>query len=186
VAGGIAAAEYGLTALAAIICALTLVPFVAPGVKVWRLLLKLLAPGITPDDGVLRQVMRPPAGRLLFVVAVSVVGWLTTYAVVGLVCAAVGARVGFGYLLALAPFTSLARMVPISVGGLGLSELTMAALLIRAGVPDELAAQVSLISMALLALMPGAAGLVLVLLRRHQTTSATSQGNDVDTSAEEN
>jgi uncharacterized membrane protein YbhN (UPF0104 family) len=162
--GGTVAGEPELATVAFVFGLLTLVPFAAPGLTPWHLVLRVLAPGHTPDPEIVRSVSRPPLGRLSLVLAVSVLGWLTTYAIVALACAGVGAAVTYRYLLALAPFATLARMVPISLGGIGLGEFTTTALLVRSGVPGDLAARASLLAMVLLTLVPGAAGVCLVLL----------------------
>lgn len=165
------------TALA--IATATVLPFAAPRVVPWKLALKLLAPGRQPDDAVIRAVSRPAAGRLAAVYGISLLGWLVTYSVVYLCCLAVGAAVSPAYVLAMAPFTALARMLPVSVGGLGLGELTIAALLTSTGVEASLAARAALLAMVALVLLPGAVGLALVAAGGYsQRTLATSHGNE--------
>jgi len=189
VMGAIGAALSGepvLGAVAISVALVTLVPFAFPGIVPWAFALRLLAPGHEADDAVIRAVTRPPVARLLAVYVVSLAGWLVTYSIVYLCCVAVGARVSFAYVMALAPFTTLARMLPVSVGGLGLGEFTTTALLVSAGVDSALAARASLVAMVALVLLPGAAGVLLLLRGGHsQRTSATSQGNDTRTSTSE-
>ncbi|MDH4140212.1 MAG: flippase-like domain-containing protein, partial [Coriobacteriia bacterium] len=180
--GGLVAREFVLAGVAAGVGVLTVVPFAAPRVVPWRLALRVLAPGSNPDDDVIASVSRPPGTRLALVYAVSAIGWLLTYAVVYLACVAVGAQIAPSYILMLAPFTTLARMVPVSAGGIGLGEFTTAALLVRGGVEADLAARTALIAMVLLVLLPGAVGALLLAGGRHQRTSAISQGNEETTS----
>lgn len=182
--GGLVTGDALAAGLASLACAATTVPFWAPRLVPWRLALRVLAPGHEADDATIAAVSRPPVGRLALVYAVSIVGWFVTYAVLYLASRAVGADVEAGYLFAIAPLTSLARMVPISAGGVGLGEVTYAALLGRAGVPTEVASQAALVALALIVLVPGAIGLVLLAAGRYQRTSATSHGNDEETSAD--
>jgi len=86
-----------------------------------------------------------------------------------LCCLAVGEPVTPAQVLAFAPLSSLARLVPVSVAGIGVGEVTMAALLGRVGVPADLAAQAVLLSMVLMVIAPGAVGAVVVARGRAQT-----------------
>lgn len=168
--GSIVAREPLMGVLAAAVGLASLVPFVAPGIMPWRWLIRVLAPRAEIAEDSLREAARAPLGRLLAVWAVSVAGWLVTYSIVYLCCLAVGADIGPAYVLALAPFATLARLVPISVGGIGLGEVTMVALLMRAGVPRDLAALAALLQLALAVLLPGAAGALLLAAGRPRST----------------
>jgi uncharacterized membrane protein YbhN (UPF0104 family) len=179
--GGLAAGETTLALVALGIGLVGLLPFVAPRLVPWRLVMRVLAPGHAPDDDLVNAASRPPLRLLVSVLAVSVAGWLVSYLIVALACAGVGAEIPLGYVFALAPLATIARLVPVSVGGIGLGEVTTAALLVRAGVAQDLAARATLLAMVLTVLVPGAVGLALVTLRRHQRTSAMSQGSDVET-----
>jgi uncharacterized membrane protein YbhN (UPF0104 family) len=64
---------------------------------------------------------------------------------------------------------TVSRLVPISAGGIGLGEVTMTALLARAGAPETAAAQAALLQLGVLTLLPGAAGLVLLGAGTHAT-----------------
>ena len=77
------------------------------------------------------------------------------------------------YIFALAPFATLVRLVPVSAGGIGLGEITLAALLVRAGVPQQFAAQAALAQMVSLTFVPGAAGLVLLARGRRAAAEAS-------------
>jgi len=147
----------------------TLLPFVAPRIVPWHLLLRVLAPGAELDADTISAVGRPPLALLLWVYAVSMGAWVITYAVMWLCCLAVGAPVTPAQVLAFAPLSSLARLVPVSVAGIGVGEVTMAALLGRVGVPTDLAAQAVLLSMVLMVIAPGAVGTVVVARGRTQT-----------------
>lgn len=151
-----------LGALGLALLVITLLPIVAPKVVPWRLLLRFLAPGAELDAEKVATAGRPPAALLAWVYLVSAFAWVMTYAVVWLCCLAVGATVTPAQVLAFAPLSSLARLVPVSVAGIGVGEVTMAALLGRVGVPADLAALAVLLSMVLMVLVPGAVGAVIV------------------------
>jgi len=167
-AGALVAGEAVMAALAATVALASLAPFVAPGLMPWRWLVRVLAPKAQIAEDTLRDAARAPLRLLAAVYAVSLGAWLITYAIVWLCCRAVGADVGPAYVLALAPFATLARLVPVSVGGIGLGEVTMAALLVRAGVARDLASLAALLQMALAVLLPGAAGAVLLAAGRRR------------------
>lgn len=155
--------------LAAALTLMTLVPIALPKAMPWRLLLRFLAPGATVEDAVVVRSARPPLPLLAKVYATSIVGWLFTYAIIYCTVRAVGVSIGFGTVLMIAPVSSIARFVPISAGGIGLGEVTMAALLAGQGVAQDAAARSALLSMLLLVFGPGAAGLVLLGLGKRQT-----------------
>ena len=183
-AGGLVTGDAVTAGVATLACIATTVPFWAPRLVPWRLALRVLAPGHEADDAVIAAVSRPPVVRLALVYAVSIVGWFVTYAVLYLASRAVGAQVEAVHLFAIAPLTSLARMVPISAGGVGLGEVTYAGLLAAAGVPTDVASQAALVALALVVLAPGAVGLLLLAAGRYQRTSATSHGNGEDSSTD--
>jgi uncharacterized membrane protein YbhN (UPF0104 family) len=162
--GAIIEREWVLVALTVGVAAVSLAPWVFSRVIPWRWVLRLLAPGSDIDEETMRAAAKPPAPLLTKVVLVSVVGWVATYTVVYLSCQATGVPVSFAYVLAVAPLATIARTIPISAGGVGLGELTMAALFTRAGAPEELAVRAALLSMVLLVLVPGLIGVLLLTL----------------------
>jgi uncharacterized membrane protein YbhN (UPF0104 family) len=175
--GAVGAAISGMGALsmvAAGLVVLTLLPLLAPRVVPWHLLLRILAPGHGSDAEIVRGVSNPPWLLLAWVYCVSVFGWLCTYAVIWLCCMSAGADPTPAQLLAVAPVSSIARLVPVSLGGVGLGEATLAALLAGVGVPFELAARGVLLSMVLLVFAPGAAGLLVIARGRRETPGASS------------
>lgn len=147
---------------AAALVAASVLPLLAPRLMPWRPLLRVLAPGTTPDPSLIAAVSRPPAALLAWVYAVSVAGWLLTYWAIWACCRAVGADIGLEAVFAMAPLTSVARLLPVSIAGIGVGEATLALLLQREGVPPESAAQAVLLAMVLLVLLPGAVGAVIV------------------------
>jgi len=160
--GAVAAGTPVLGWAALALFVLTLLPFVAPRMVPWRLLLRFLAPGADIDAEMVTAVGRPPLPLLLWVYVVSAGAWVVTYAVMWLCCLAVGAAVTPAQVLAFAPLSSLARLVPVSVAGIGVGEVTMAALLSRVGVAQDVAARAVLLSMTIMVLLPGAVGAVIV------------------------
>ena len=162
--GAIIEREWLLVALTIGVGALSLAPWVFSKVVPWRWVLKLLAPRSDIDEETMRAAAKPPVPLLTKVILVSVVGWVATYLVVYLSCQATGVSVTFAYVLAVAPLATIARTIPISAGGVGLGELTMAALFTRAGAPEELAVRAALLSMVLLVLIPGLIGVLLLPL----------------------
>lgn len=163
-------AYVGVAAAAAIVSAF---PFVLPRAVPWMLLLRVLAPGATVDEGLVRAVGRPPRLLMAAVVAVSLVGWVATYLIIWSCCRGVGADVTFGTVLLVGPMSTLARLIPVSVAGIGVADATLAGLLVVSGVPDALAARATLIVLVLTVLAPGAAGMMVIAAGRERSVSAS-------------
>jgi uncharacterized membrane protein YbhN (UPF0104 family) len=166
--------DWLLAGIALALTVVTALPLAFPRIVPWHLAMRFLARDAEVDPEQLSAAIRPPLPLLSKVMGVSVMGWLCTYLIVWVVCRALHADVSLAYLLALAPFTSLAKLVPISAAGIGLGELTLAALLVRVGVADATAVRVALVSMVLLVLMPGAAGGFLLLRGRGKRSAGAS------------
>lgn len=167
--GAVAAWLTGDTPLALAALALTIgtaLPLFLRWDAAWHLLVRVLAKGQDIDAEVVMMHARPPVWLLARVYAVSLAGWFVTYAIVCAGAFAVHAGVAVSTVFAIAPIATLTKLIPVSAGGLGLGELTMTALLARAGVAKDVAAQVALLQMLLLTLLPGAAGALIMAMGR--------------------
>ncbi len=162
IAAAAAASDGTLAVLSGALAVAAAIPLFARWDSAWRALVRLLAGRREIDEERIASHARPPARLIAIVTAVSVLGWLVTYAIVFACVRAVGADVSVAAVLALAPLVTVSRLVPVSAGGLGLGEVTMASLLARAGAPEAVAAQAALVQLVALVLLPGAAGLVLL------------------------
>lgn len=169
VAGAVAIDAWVVAVLAAVLAVCALVPFVVPDRMPWRRLVRFLAPGDAPDPDVIRRCARVPKGLLAWSLVVSLLGWVATYATTWLCLRAVGADVSVWTVAMLAPIATVMRLVPVSVGGIGVGEATLAAMLAAQGVSSTLAAKGVLISMLLLVIAPGAVGILLLALRGSRT-----------------
>jgi uncharacterized membrane protein YbhN (UPF0104 family) len=154
------------------------VPVLFPEAMPWRLFLRFLAPGADVRETAITLAARPRPSLLAKVYATSVAGWLFTYTIMYCALRAVGGTVSLAYVFAVAPLSSIARFVPISAGGIGLGEFTMAAMLTQAGVPQVLAARSALLSMLVLVLLPGATGLLLLALHSARRRADSLSGPD--------
>jgi uncharacterized membrane protein YbhN (UPF0104 family) len=189
IAGALVEEETTFALAAAAVLVVSIIPYVFPKAMPWRLTLRLLAHGDSIDEERLERAARPSRGVLARVVGVSVVGWIVTYAVIYMMALGFDAGVTIWYVLSLAPFATLARLVPVSVGGVGLAEFTLAILFERAGVSAQVAARTALASLVALVLVPGVLGVLVGSSwsprRRAQSeavrTSAMSQGNEDST-----
>ncbi|MDA3937157.1 MAG: lysylphosphatidylglycerol synthase transmembrane domain-containing protein [Actinomycetota bacterium] len=172
VAGSLVAGETSMAFAAAAVAVASLVPFVAPRWMPWRLLLRILAPKAELSEDTLEHAARVPWPLLVAVWTVSVLGWLLTYGIVYLCCLGVGADVAPAYVFALAPLATIVRLVPVSIGGIGLGEVTLAALLIRAGMAQDLAAAAALLQMIVITVVPGAVGVALLAIGKRRDKHA--------------
>ena len=166
--GGFWAARPVIGWAAVVLLILTLLPFAAPRIVPWGILLRFLAPGQDVDPRIVARVARPPLVLLLWVYVVSITGWLLTYAVLGACLRAFGADVPMADVLAFGPVSTIARLLPVSIAGIGLGEATLAALFMSVGVPAGVAARSVLLSMIALVLVPGAVGAVLLASGRRR------------------
>ncbi|MDZ4180559.1 MAG: lysylphosphatidylglycerol synthase transmembrane domain-containing protein [Coriobacteriia bacterium] len=164
VVGALATGDLVLAAVSATVMVGTLVPLAVPTRGLWRLLLRVLAPRAELDESIVARQARPAFPLLLRVWAVSLGAWVLTYVVVYASCRAVGAPVELLTVFAVAPLATISRLIPVSAGGIGVGEATLAALLVRSGVAADLAAQVALVQLVLLVLLPGLAGAVLLAM----------------------
>lgn len=163
-------AYLGLAAAAAVVSAF---PFVAPGAVPWMLLLRILAPGAVVDEKLVRAFGRPPRFLMAGVVGVSVVGWFATYVIIWACCRGVGADVTFATVLLVGPVSTLTRLIPVSVAGIGVADATLAGLLVLSGVPDALAARATLVVLLLTVLAPGAAGMMVMAAGGKRSVSSS-------------
>jgi uncharacterized membrane protein YbhN (UPF0104 family) len=153
----------------------SVMPFLAPRAVPWHLALRFLAPGTQPDPDLIAHVSKPDAARLILVYGVSTVGWVITFVPLWLCCLAAGVGTTPAQILTIGPVSSVARLIPISVAGLGVGEVTLAALLTRAGFATDAAARAVLLYMVLMVLAPGAAGLILVARGRSATETKSTR-----------
>jgi len=159
VIGAVIADETALGVLSAAALIAASAPLIAPSIVPWRLAMRVLA-GPDTDPAVLRRAVRTPARTLVSVLAVSTVGWALTFSVILACCRAAGAPVATAEVYALAPLVSLSSLVPISLAGLGLTQVTMALLLSRTGATPSEAISASFFQLAV-NLTPGLLGLAL-------------------------
>ncbi len=165
--GAVVAGEPWMVAVAVAVAMGSIVPFVAPGLMPWRLLVRVLAPRADIAEERLARAARVPIPLLSLVLTVSLLGWIFSYTITYLCCLAAGVDIGPAYVFALAPLATLAKLMPVSAGGIGLGEVTIAVLLSRTGVPHESAALAALLQMGMVTLLPGIAGLMLFAMGRH-------------------
>lgn len=164
VTGSLIAGEDAFALLAGVALGLSVAPLVVPGVVPWRLVVRALG-GRNANPDSLQRAVRTPWPVLAPVLAVSFAGWLVTYTVVFSCCRAAGAQVSASYVYSMAPLITLTSLIPISLAGLGLSQVTMSWLLIRAGVPQPVAISAAFFQLAV-NLAPGVVGIVLYAIRR--------------------
>jgi len=162
--GALVTREFTLAALAGVVTIVSSLPFVFPRIVPWRLALRVVMPRQAIDEERLRAVIRTSGPLLAGVLAISTLGWALSYSMIYAVCRALGAHVAVGYVFATAPFMALVSLLPISLGGIGPGQVTLSALLARAGVPVGLAVRVSLLQLGL-TIVPALLGLIIYVVR---------------------
>lgn len=165
VIGAFALQTWWVAAVAAALGVLALAPFLAPRRVPWRWVVKLLSPASEPDLEVIQRCAQVPGGLLAWSLTVSFAGWVATYAVIWLCLLGVGGVVSAWTVAMLAPLSTIVRLIPVSIGGIGVGEVTLAAMLVGSGVSSELAARGVLLAMLLLVILPGAVGAVILAVR---------------------
>ncbi|MCX8007486.1 MAG: lysylphosphatidylglycerol synthase domain-containing protein [Coriobacteriia bacterium] len=137
----------------------SLVLLLVPRLIPWRLLTKAIALRADVRTEALQDAIAIPRPLLAGVVAVSVLGWTLTYAMVYACVEAAGVRLPPLTMLAIGPVMTIAGMLPISLAGIGVSQATLAAMLVAQGVPEPIATRAALVQLpvSLLAPLAGAA-----------------------------
>lgn len=160
VAGALAARMPWLALASGALCAAALLLVFVPRLVPWRLLTRITAPGTDARAERIESAHRMPSGLLVGVLAVSLAGWAVSYLMIYAVARAFVVDVSVGYIFAIAPLVTISTLLPLSVAGVGISQLTLVALLTRSGIGAQAAAQVALGQLAL-SLLPPLAGLAL-------------------------
>lgn len=164
VAGALVAEEPALAAASGLLLAAAMLPLLAPRIVPWAWVVRVVGGGAEPEA--LVGAVRTPAPMLATVLAVSTAGWLTTFAVLVACSRAAGADVSAAYIYSVGPLIVVSSLVPISLAGLGLTQLTMAYALARAGVPQPVAISAAFFQLAV-NLPPGVLGIALYGMSRH-------------------
>jgi len=151
---------FGLLSGAALLVACA--PIVVPSVVPWKLVVRVLA-GSDADPETLRRAVRTPVRILAPVLAISALGWAVTFTVILACCRAAGAQVDTPMIYAMSPLVSLSSLVPVSLAGLGLTQVTMTVLLTRAGATGAQAIGASFFQL-LVNLGPGLLGIAVYAL----------------------
>lgn len=152
--------SFGLLSGVALVVAAA--PLAAPSVVPWRLAVRTLI-GSEADPDALRLAVRTPASVLAPVLAISALGWAVTFTVILACCRAAGAPIAASDIYAMAPLVTLSSLVPVSLAGLGLTQVTMALLLAGAGASQAEAIGASFFQLAV-NLTPGLTGIALYAL----------------------
>lgn len=152
--GGLVTGQPTFAAIAAVLCAITSILVFVPRLIPWRIVTRTVALRADVDDVQLASAMAMPRSMLTGVLALSVVGWLLTYSMVYSVTRAMGAEVTPGLMLTIGPLMTLATLLPLSVAGIGLSQATLATMLVGAGVPAQTAAHAAIGQLSLSLLTP--------------------------------
>lgn len=170
VVGAVMTRDLGLATVAVVIMVVSSLPFAFPRIVPWRLALRVVMPRQNIDEERLSAAIRTSAPLLTGVLAISTFGWTVSYVLIYALCRALHVHVSAEYVFATAPFMTLAGLLPISLGGIGVGQATLSALLARAGVPLGLAVRVSLLQLGLF-ILPPLAGLLLFAIRPLQPSS---------------
>ncbi len=93
---------------------------------------------------------------------VSFVGWLVTSLIFYLLCLAFSIPISYIHVVALAPLLTIARLVPITVSGLGTQEALIMYLFSQSGISVTSALVVSLSFTVVTTFIPGLVGLLVI------------------------
>ncbi|MDO8848960.1 MAG: lysylphosphatidylglycerol synthase domain-containing protein [Coriobacteriia bacterium] len=160
IAGGLAAGSTALAAVAAALCAVTTLVIFMPRLIPWRLVTRVVAVRADVSDEKIAAAIQVPRTLLLGVLALSAMGWVLTYAMVFAISRAMGAEISPTAMLTIGPLMTLATLLPISLAGIGVSQATLAAMLVAHGVAAQTAAHAAIGQLGL-TLLPPLVGLVL-------------------------
>jgi uncharacterized protein (TIRG00374 family) len=165
--GTFAALSRNLSAYVYVTAPLALAFFVLsffPQVVPWRLLERLQVRVLKNRllIGKLRSAFSVHLSQRIGCLLVSFVGWLVTSLIFYLLCLAFSVQISYLYVVALAPLLTIARLVPITVSGLGTQEALIIYLFSQAGISATSALVVSLSFTVITTFLPGLVGLLVI------------------------
>ncbi|MBS3956411.1 MAG: flippase-like domain-containing protein [Clostridiales bacterium] len=152
-------------ALAILLGIVALIPIIKPSVVPWRLAIRAVGSmqaDVTPRMIAEATHVRP--SRLVGVVAISVLGWLVSFAAIHTVAHSLGSDIPIAHTIMSGAIMTLANLLPISLAGLGLSQFTLVAVLVGLGVDDQAATQIAIVHLGMV-LTPALVGAALILTR---------------------
>lgn len=156
-----AAGRPGFAVLGAGVGLTALVALVAPRIVPWRLLARIVAPRAVLDAERMASATALDTARYAYVIAVSLVGWLLSFGAIALVCEALGVSISYAEVVVAGCAMTIASLIPLSIAGLGISQVTLVGALAWFGVGAQIAASVALTHLALV-LTPAAAGAIML------------------------
>lgn len=158
---------YKLSLFSLTITALSLVPLFLPRIVPWKLVNKLLDLVLKEKLNIEKLVSSSTLQNnlKLWVLAVSVFGWIVTYSGFFMICRMFDIDVSFIYVLAIAPIITIARLFPLTLSGLGSTEATVTYLFSSIGIAPTVAIVVSLFFQAMYVILPGIVGYFLIFAR---------------------
>jgi hypothetical protein len=108
--------------------------------------------------------------------AISLVGWLVTYFIMFILCRPfIGTEVSIFYYFSIAPLITLARILPISLNGLGVQEWVIIYSLKHLGISEEISVISSLMFTVVLVFSPAIIGWIFLLFRGYYSFSKTQK-----------
>ncbi len=155
------AGYWALASIGAVIGAVAAVPLAAPRVVPWRWILRLTAPRSAVSADILATSITPDPKRYALVTAVSLAGWMLSFGSIALLCRAFGLAVPFRDVVIAGCSMTIASLVPLSLAGLGIAQVSLVGALAALGVRTDAAAQVALAQLAIV-LTPAVSGAVLL------------------------
>lgn len=111
------------------------------------------------------------------IIALSSIGWVVTYTQFYLVMLAFSVDASFIYVLAISPLLTFAKLIPVTLLGLGSQELVVIYFFGLIGITPTMSTLVSLTSTILYRILPGVAG-IFVLLNEKKVESPEKSDTD--------
>jgi uncharacterized protein (TIRG00374 family) len=171
VVGGLAALLiklYLLSLFSIILALLFVIIFFYPDIMPWNTLNKVLFKlfKIKLDEEKLKHAFIIPNKIKIKTFIISIIGFLTSYVQVYLLCLSFSIAITFTYILAIAPLMNLAILFPFTFNGLGSGEAVVIYLFGLIGISTTIALLLSLLTQIVSSVLPGIVGFLIILKKR--------------------
>lgn len=160
-----------LSTVSLVSAVLTFVPLTYPSLVPWNIvntILRVFKKSLNIEK--LLKAFTLPCVLKLYVMGISVVGWLCTCIFFYILCSAFPVKISLGYIILIMPLLIIIRLFPFTVNALGPMEVAVIYFFGIIGINSTLAVLISLSSNIISSIIPGSIGLIIILMCGHRVS----------------
>jgi uncharacterized membrane protein YbhN (UPF0104 family) len=159
---------YGLGTVSLFSGVLSFIPPAFPNLVPWNAVNTIL--GVFKKSLDIEKLLKAftlSARLKVFVMLISIGGWLCTCVFFYVLCSAFPVKVSLGYIILIMPIITIVRLFPFTVNALGPMEIAVAYFFSVIGINSTLAVLISLSSNLITSIIPGSIGFLIILAIGH-------------------